>query len=255
MNLINEIITVTLLLVVINIMFIIIKNNVEKKVEKIEDEEKKSKTIEKINKIKNILILVLGIVCFATLIDIYNILIKDTNSYIHMFGIVVFAKINVVHLNSMFIFAVGQFCLYLEMLLLLITNKKMIKSIVTTVMVITYIALCVYRLYEPYNFYKNSKKYEYINEINITKDFEEDNEISKEGAIKIVKEQFEVEYINNVNAELVDINEIEDTNIKYSCEFEKFWIITFDYMRNYEIKENACVYVDLYTGKLAYLTY
>ena len=254
MNLINEIATVFLLLIVINIMFVIIKNNIDRKIEKY-DEENKSIFVEKINKIKNIFILILGIISFATLIDIYNIMIKDTNSYIHMFGIINFAKINIMQLNSMFIFAAGQFCIYLEILLLMLMNKKIVKNIITVVIMFIYAGLCIYRLYEPYTFYINSKKYEYINHIDIIKDFEEDNEISKDGAIKVIKEQFKVDYINNVRIELVSIDEIEDTNIKYSCDFEKFWIITFDYMRNNEIKEKACVYVDLYTGELAYLTY
>ena len=73
--------------------------------------------------------------------------------------------------------------------------------------------------------------------------------------MKIVKDEFKCDYIANVTAELVNIDDIEDATIKYSCDFEDFWIITFDYMKNYEIKEKVCVFVNLYTGEMAYLTY
>ena len=56
-------------------------------------------------------------------------------------------------------------------------------------------------------------------------------------------------------AELIKLDDVEDTVIKYSCDFEEFWIINFDYMKNFEIYENVCVYIDIKTGEMSYITY
>lgn len=251
MNLVNEIITVSLLLIVINIIFWMISNNISKKVK-----EKDNKDLEsKINKIKNIFILIFGILVFATLLDLYNIIIKNTNSYVHVLGIFKFAKINTGYLNTVFIFVVGQLILYLDIVVLLLLRKFKKRTIVTAIFVLLYIFICAYGLYTPYMFYKNAKQYEYLNNYDIIEDFKEDDQISKDGALKILKDEFKCDYIANVEAELVKLDELDDITIKYSCDFEEFWIVTFDYMINYEIKENVCAFVDLYTGQVSYLTY
>ena len=56
MNLINEICTVVILIIVIHIIFIWIENKIYKDI-----------ALEKINKIKNILVLVIGILLFSNL--------------------------------------------------------------------------------------------------------------------------------------------------------------------------------------------
>ena len=73
MNLINEICTVVLLIIVIHIILVWIENIIDK--------NKKNDATEYINKVKNILVVVLGIFILSSLIDIYNILMKDTGSY------------------------------------------------------------------------------------------------------------------------------------------------------------------------------
>ena len=69
MNLINEIITVSILIIIIYIMFYIISDFIRKKLNK---SSKENIDKSKIKNIKNICILIIGIVAFATIIDIYN---------------------------------------------------------------------------------------------------------------------------------------------------------------------------------------
>lgn len=244
MNLINEICTVVILMIVIHIIFIWIENKIYK-----------NYMLDKINKVKNMLVLVIGILLFSNLLDIYNVLIKDTNSYIHILGIFSFAKINTGYINVMFIFEIGQFAIYLEIIMLLILKSKKIKIISTSFLIILYLSLCIYKLYNPYMFYKSAEIHEDIEKFDLRADFKEDNKVSKTGAIKIIKEQYKFDYIRNVKAELVKLDEVEDTVIKYSCDFEEFWIVNFDYMKNFEIYENVCVYIDAKTGELSYITY
>ena len=258
MNLINEVVTVCLLLIVINIISFIISDFLNKKTikntkENIED-SKESKDI-KIKNIKNICILLVGMVAFATIIDIYNIIIKNENAYIHVFGFFKFAKINLGFMTSSFIFSIGQFIIYIEIILLLLVKSNKKKVILTVICILIYLGLCIYKLYSPYMFMKKAQQYEYLDNYDIIADFKEDDKISEKGALKIVKDEFKCDYIANVTAELVNKDDIEDPTIKYSNELEDFWIITFDYMNNYEIKENICVFVDLYTGEVSYLTY
>ena len=267
MNLLNEIITVILLLIVINIIFFMISNSINRKLNKIDkdsknekkgdnnDYSKRSDLETRLNKIKNVFILIFGIVGFATLLDLYNIIIENTNSYIHILGIINFAKVNSAYLNSMFIYSIGQLVLYINVLLLLLIRGSRKRIIITIACILIYILGCCYRLYSPYVFYKEAKQYEYLNNYDLIADFEEDDQVSEEGALKILKDEFKCDYIGNVTAELVNIENIEDITIKYSCDFEEFWIVTFDYMTNFEIKEDVCAFVDLYTGQVSYLTY
>lgn len=259
MNLINEIITVSLLLIVFNIMFYIVSDFLNKKINKNCKEKlevnNKSEIENKIKTVKNIFILVIGIITFATIIDVYNIIIKNENAYVHVLGFFKFAKINLGTLNASFIFSVGQFIIYLHIILLLLIKSNRKKIIMTTIFVLIYLGLCAYRLYEPFMFIQKAKQYEYLNSYDIISDFKEDDKISEKGALKILKDEFKCDYIANVTAELVNKDEIDDATIKYSNELEDFWIITFDYMRNYEIKEKVCAFVDLYTGEVSYLTY
>ncbi len=252
MNLINEIITVSILIIIIYIMFYIISDFIRKKLNK---SSKENIDKSKIKNIKNICILIIGIVAFATIIDIYNIIVKNENAYVHFLGFFKFAKVNLGYMNSSFVFSVGQLLIYLEIISLLLIKSNKKKLIIAIVFVLIYLGMCAYRLYEPYIFIKEAKQYEYLNNYDVIEDFREDDKVSKDGALKIVKDKFKCDYIANVTAELVNIDDIEDTTIKYSCDFEDFWIITFDYMKNYEIKEKVCVFVNLYTGEMAYLTY
>ena len=244
MNLINEICTVVILIIVIHIIFIWIENKIYKDI-----------ALEKINKIKNILVLVIGILLFSNLLDIYNILIKDTNAYIHILGIFSFAKINTGYISVMFIFEIGQFAIYLEIIMLLILKSKKTKIISTIFLILLYSFLCIYKLYNPYMFYRSAEIYDNIYKFDLKADFRDDNKVSKEGAIKIIKEQYKFDYIKDVKAELIKLDDVEDTVIKYSCDFEEFWIINFDYMKNFEIYENVCVYIDIKTGEMSYITY
>ena len=250
MNLINEICTVVLLIIVIHIIFIWIENIIDK--------NKKNNTtddINKIDKVKNVLVLILGLLIFSSLIDIYNVLMKDTNSYIHVLGIFSFAKINIGYINVMFIFEIGQFLIYSEIIMLLILKSNKIRIVITIIFILVYLALSMYKLYNPYIFYKNAEVYDNLESFDIKSDFKEDNKLSEIGAIKIIKEEFKFDYIRNVKAEIVKLDEVEDNIIKYSCEFEEFWIVTFDYMKNFEIYENVCVYIDIKTGEMSYITY
>lgn len=250
MNLINEICTVVLLIIVIHIIFIWIENIIDK--------NKKNNTtddINKIDKIKNVLVLILGLLIFSSLIDIYNVLMKDTNSYIHVLGIFSFAKINIGYINVMFIFEIGQFLIYSEIIMLLILKSRKIRIFITIIFILVYLSLAMYKLYNQYIFYKNAEVYDNLESFDIKSDFKEDNKLSEIGAIKIIKEEFKFDYIRNVKAEIVKLDEVEDTIIKYSCEFEEFWIVTFDYMKNFEIYENICVFVDAATGETSYITY
>ena len=250
MNLINEICTVVLLIIVIHIIFIWIENIIDK--------NKKNNTtddINKIDKVKNVLVLILGLLIFSSLIDIYNVLMKDTNSYIHVLGIFSFAKINIGYINVMFIFEIGQFLIYSEIIMLLILKSNKIRIVITIIFILVYLALSMYKLYNPYIFYKNAEVYDNLESFDIKSDFKEDNKLSEIGAIKIIKEEFKFDYIRNVKTEIVKLDEVEDNIIKYSCEFDEFWIVTFDYMKNFEIYENVCIFVDATTGETSYITY
>ena len=250
MSLINEICTVVLLIIVIHIIFIWIENIIDK--------NKKNNTtddINKIDKVKNVLVLILGLLIFSSLIDIYNVLMKDTNSYIHVLGIFSFAKINIGYINVMFIFEIGQFLIYSEIIMLLILKSNKIRIVITIIFILVYLALSMYKLYNPYIFYKNAEVYDNLESFDIKSDFKEDNKLSEIGAIKIIKEEFKFDYIRNVKAEIVKLDEVEDNIIKYSCEFDEFWIVTFDYMKNFEIYENVCIFVDATTGETSYITY
>jgi len=253
MGILNEILTTAALLIVLPILFWFISSYINTVKSKMDDEKKNSFELS-INKFKNAIIIILGLLCLLGFIDIYNEITVAENSYIHLLGVFKYAKINKGYINTMYVFSVCQLILTFEVLLCLLikSNKKKIIMIICCMIVF---ALSIgIKLKEVYIFYKEAEKYNYINDYDIKADFERDGKISESGALKAIKNEFEFDYINNIVSEEANIEEIEDETIKYSCDYENFWIISFDYMKNFEITRNVCALVDFETGQVSFLT-
>lgn len=254
MSLINEILTTIALLIVVPILFMFIKSNIDSYKKKL-SEEKRNSLEQEINKYKNIFIVALGVLALSIMVDIYNELSVAENSYIHLLGVLKYAKVNKGYINTMFVFSISEFILVVEIMLLLIMNTNKKRIIVLICLVLIYCLILGVKLYDCYIFYNESKKYEYINDFDIKKDIEENNEVSEAGALKAIKNEFEYDYINNVITEKANLDEIKDETIKYSTNYENFWIVSFDYMKNYEITRNVCALVDMASGEVSFLTY
>ena len=254
MGLLNEILTTIALLIVFLILFLFMRSNLKNIKEKLSEEKKNSVAIE-LNKWNNIFIVALAILCFSIIIDIYNELSVAENTYIHLLGVFKYAKISKGYINTMFVFSISELFIVLEIILLLLLNSNKKRIVAVLICILLYSGVVGIKLKDCYTVYRDGQKYTYINDFDVKKDIEENKEVSEEGALKAIRDEFEFDYISNVITEKANLENIKDETIKNSCNYEDFWIVSFDYMKNYEITKGVCALVDLKSGQVSFLTY